>query len=445
MDTTHIAIGNIYEYNSQYERVLYPAVKTETVQVSTATFASADMAVFWGGDKRFVFTPHKIDVEFLKDICELLNYNNVENLYVPGSQGLISKDIINNESIYSRITSDKSRPIRITSWGITDELYELITFLESQGVSIYTDEVPSKSDHWAVKYFDSKTGARDLLRSASSEYNIDIIPGFVCYDKLSAFGIAESLWSKGKGCVIKSNFGAGGKGITIIPPHYMFDQMIQGFSSGMLDEYRAPFVVEEYVSNSDGSTSEAPTFNGYVKSDGTILTMGLGIQLIKERQFYAGGYIGKNILSANHYNRINQFGISIGKLIYEYGYRGWFNIDFILIKDTDSIFACEINTRRSGSSTAIDIANRIWGDNWNEKGVIFSYEKLPINPRRKNYTTIREWLLQFSQSLKNQNAGIIPTIVTSMPIKHTMGIVIYATTIVEVKEIAREIEKVLIN
>ena len=68
------------------------------------------------------------------------------------------------------------------------------------------------------------------------------------------------------------------------------------------------------------------------------------------------------------------------------GYRGYFDIDVVVAKNSKEIYLIETNTRRTGGTHVYDIAKKLFGTKWEKKNFLisndqFCYGKKVIAPK----------------------------------------------------------------
>jgi len=118
------------------------------------------------------------------------------------------------------------------------------------------------------------------------------------------------------------------------------------------------FVVEEFIQIDPTSMVSYPAIYTFIAPDGTLEVKGISNMFIGPQGAFEGVTIDSSLMDTVLTNQILEFNKVIGQLLSYYGYKGFYNIDFI-VSDTGKLYATEVNIRRSGGTHVIDIKNHL--------------------------------------------------------------------------------------
>ncbi|MFH1392530.1 MAG: hypothetical protein ABIG90_02520 [bacterium] len=111
-------------------------------------------------------------------------------------------------------------------------------------------------------------------------------------------------------------------------------------------------IVEEYIIAEKGISSGCPSLELFLSEKGPKITY-LCDQVVTEEGNFLGVAMGKDALGKKVKNKINRASMLIGKRFWELGYRGFFDIDFVLSKENGTPYIIETNMRRTGGTHMI--------------------------------------------------------------------------------------------
>ena len=223
-----------------------------------------------------------------------------------------------------------------------------------------------------IRYWNSKIGGRQLLQrqdisaihallpTATPVFNRDHLPDLV---------------NNGTTWLLKSNLAAGGAGILRIDPGSMpatqdIDALLaarQVRTKGKKGVFSTNhFLLEECIG--DTRTNRSITADFWVGRESTCVGVALakmaeafhpaGIQWQPDALASAGEY-------GNHREAVVRVGLMVSHCLYELGYRGYCNLDFVLTR-TEQLALCEINVRRSAPLDQFLVLNATLGDDWRD-------------------------------------------------------------------------------
>lgn len=157
----------------------------------------------------------------------------------------------------------------------------------------------------------------------------------------------------------------------------------------------------------------APTANFLILPNGEISPMGTGLMLLRNHHLYAGIRCGLGALDPATEQHLLRVGTTIGVAMADLGYRGWFDVDFVLDQDR-RVYITEINARRASPCHVFEIGERLLGRDWSRKCGLYANDHLPLQGAcHPNYATIQEVFAEFNRLQEGSVVRALPTIVNS--------------------------------
>ncbi|WP_371675208.1 GNAT family N-acetyltransferase [Streptomyces sp. NBC_01276] len=158
----------------------------------------------------------------------------------------------------------------------------------------------------------------------------------------------------GLGTVLKSEHGVGGSGTRVLTPALV--RAAGGPRAALRGLPRGPLLVEEYV--------EAPargprdlTYDGFVDGGGRPHEVGAAVMEVCDGA-YRGATVGPAVVPAALEEPLRAFGAAVGRELAASGYRGWFDVDFV-VDAVGRPAPTEANLRLTGPSVAFMVAARL--------------------------------------------------------------------------------------
>lgn len=442
-----LVMGNMYEFNTRYrgfhsiESLVYQRGKKENFAVSS------EMALFWGGDSntRIVVLPILPDHFFVEDIAKRLGVR-IKCLSPTLVTGWVCRDLLmDNNALEELVQHLRDYEVSVMSWGATFYYYQILKFLLEKGVKIIDSHCPSIEDYWSIDYCDSKIGSRSIIEQMHTLFPRFGVPsGYVCHNQTEALALSEMLVRRsGQPVILKSDIGSGGKGIRFYHPGDVYNSLYQSKADLVAsidgDELwqNVHIIVEAAIGK--GVNLSTPSFDGFIHANGSCSTVGVENMLTVDRQCI-GIEMGVQVIEPDVYNVLEQVGIKIGEHIAHLGYRGWYDIDFLLPKSGSEFYASEINTRRGGATSPIEFAQRLCGPLWKETVYVKSFERLWLERPLNGYDELQFIIDAIHQHSNHQMAGIMPLYSNSIQLRRPyLGYLIYGPSRDEVATIESEL------
>jgi hypothetical protein len=382
----------------------------------------ADLALFWGGDDKLVITPEPLDETFVADVCEILQFSNVERRIPVKTGTTICEDILADPTLYSELKGvlamGPTSPLLV--WGPAPQLYYLHKALGQFGLTPPMPDVPPASEYWTARYLESKFGFREFCsRIRRSKPALRLPEGFVFADKDLATEAVTYFTEAGRGFVLKAGYGTAGFSTIMFPAARLnggLEQIGREIKSRMrLDSFwnTAPVVLEEHICAHAGSAIISPTANFLVSASGKVTLLGTGSMLMRRGHLYAGVQSGVGTFDEGLEQVICELGLEVGHAVSALGYRGWFDVDFVAVPD-GAVYLTEINARRTSLAHVFEFGNRLRGADWASVSGIFAKDHLALQGSvLPTYENIRLAFLSFNERNRILDARAVPTIVSS--------------------------------
>lgn len=413
-----VVVGNNREYFAPIDPHVPAALRDEFVQ---SDIDEADMDIMWLGDDKVVLLPNPVDEAFVDDVSGIFNYKNTQIL-TPEDKGLgLSRNVIKDPKTYNSVAETlRAAPApKVVPWGHTDEYQELVDTLKADGVFFSTPETPSKNALWIPEYLDTKIGSRELLQRAKEKNpKIKVPEGFVTTDVDSAMKLADYFLGTDRGFVVKANLGGAGVGVHVFPPS-QFDKNPRDNRAKIEVKIRQnplmstdPLVVEEYIAPDFSHHGVFPSVDSIIKPDGTVVVKIVDAMIIHHDEEAVGFYgcvLGKGLFTQNQNKELKDMSATIGGELSKLGYRGWFDVDYIL-SESGEFYVTEANLRRTSMSYMVELAELLFGEDYENKMAMRSNDKyIRPNLNGVSYKDLKQHLAPVLYPMNEQQRGVVIT------------------------------------
>lgn len=361
-----ILIANASEYFSPIEDQLPLPHRDQWVQTD---YDERDFFLFWEGDNKLVIVPKPMDPQFIADVLALLDYRNCVVLWPSQSYGELSRDILADSALLEFLANhiSCSEMPSLIAWGSTEAFQDLVAHLRAIGLRFEAPELPARDKMWTVSFFGSKAGFRQLLTTLAEKHSCLSLPaGWICRNLDEAYGLACQLSLSGRNIILKPNHGCAGWATTVVSAS-------QSFSLGDSSAIRLRRLIEELIALSNGdliiietfveSPKEAPwlmvpTVDAVIDRNGETRIQFIGNMRMDNLVNYNGVEFGEEVLPKETQSKLAEIALVVGRGLGQYGYRGWFDVDFVIDARWQP-YCTEINTRRTGPVYAFGIYSRL--------------------------------------------------------------------------------------
>lgn len=327
----------------------------------------SDRIILWENDNKIVITPKPIPTSLLERNIKNLGFTNIKNIFPCKVAENISREIINNKNIWDKVVKIiKNNPgINLSPYSITNSFLTLINKLSELKLKFNVNEKPCENNEWLISYLDSKIGSRTEINKIKSSA-IKTPESFICKNIKEAINIARWFWNSNRSCVLKTNFGESGWGVMILRrKNYKFmedlsDEILKKFNMDAIWSKHS-MLIEEYIDPIDAEY-KFPSAELYLADKDFKVTY-ICNQIINEDGEFIGITIGRNLMNKSVKSKILKISYQIGKKFWKLGYRGFFDIDFIISRN-GTPFPIETNMRRTGGTHVYDVAKTLFGKKW---------------------------------------------------------------------------------
>jgi hypothetical protein len=315
------------------------------------------------------------------------------------------------EKIVSLVRSNPG--IEISPYCITEKFLSLICFLKSKNVDFSVVSREGLGDlAWLTSYLDSKSGSR--FEIGQIRHKSVIVPeSVICGSLADAERAALEFFSRGKSCVVKANRGESGWGLVFVKKEKF--RSIVSVKQYLSHEFRKDGIwqndivlVEEYI-EPDKNRALSPSTELFIGSNGSKLTY-ICDQVLGDEGDFRGIALGKDVLQESDRRCLEEASMSIGKRFFEIGYRGFFDIDFVIPKSGVPV-VIETNMRRTGGTHVYDVARELFGESWSRKASFLSGDGFRYGEERVEDSEVLDRMENILYPIKNEKRGLIVSII----------------------------------
>lgn len=382
-------------------------------------------AFFWESDDKIVITPHLIPLPLFELNKRICGFKNVVNVAPSVGDIELSNTIARDKKLRRLLSKEASDnpQLTISPYAVTKDFLEL-----SDQFPVQVKEKPPSKSLWTVAYLDSKAGFRaEMLKLAAEHKGIKVPQGFVAQDAAEVQTIAEWFYENGQSSILKANFGESGWGIAILkaesyPSLSVFRKQVRKLLQSDVIWHNTSIVVEQFIEPDASVAGGSPSTEVFVSEEGISPFYHCG-QLLNEFGGFLGVEIGKGVLSETLARKLTRIGNIIGKWYWELGYRGFFDIDFIISKDGE-IYVVETNTRRTGGTHTYDLAKHLFGSEWENEAYLLSHDSFRYQKKRMDAEKVLQKAGPLLYPMKGEQKGIIVTLISEW--SSVMGYVVVA-------------------
>lgn len=398
-------------------------------------------AFFWESDDKMVVTPHLIPLSLFEINKRICGFKNVVNVAPSKGDIELSTAIAKDKQLRSLIAKEaRGNPqLTMSPYAITRD------FLEMSGqFSVQTKERPPNKSLWTVAYLDSKAGFRaEMLKLAAEHKEIKVPQGFVAQDATEAQAMAEWFYENGQSSILKANFGESGWGIAIFKVESysslsMFRKQVRKILQSDVIWQDTSIVVEQFIEADASVAGGSPSTEVFVGEEGISLLYHCG-QLLNEVGGFLGVEIGKGALSETLARKLTRIGNIIGKWYWELGYRGFFDIDFVVSKD-GGIYVAETNTRRTGGTHTYDLARHLFGSGYEKEAYFLSHDSFHYQKKIMEAKEVLQKISRVLYPMKGDKKGIIVTSISEW--SPVLGYVVIASNPHEGRDLQKKLFRI---
>jgi hypothetical protein len=311
--------------------------------------AYSEMGLFWDSHctQRIIITPVNIPEVYIDYIHSVMKYDSLRQIVSNYRSGVLSE--------WNSTLKEVSNEVNVISfYGASKEAYSFCKLISKHAKGVIKNDLPLDVNYRVAILYDSKSNFRKNI----DQYSNLTLPHIVTNSSHIKTELYK-YYKKNVPCMVKAEFGVGGYG------NIQFKQFDQGYEF-WLKSINNGFEFAPYLPSGDIIIEELITSKkrncfsgfGYISEDYSYTNVGS----VEEIRNSLGYYIGSTNLTSEYVNMVENATLSIGLLLSEKQYRGYFCVDFIQ-NSNNQIHILEINTRRCASSYIFDIIKRLQFDN----------------------------------------------------------------------------------
>lgn len=408
-----IIIANVAEvFEGVISKIQFPNQQRVRIDIEHSL---CDRSLLWNGDSKVVVTPFSISETLFKKNLEVFSFKNVVNFsprhIVVSLSEAIQKDKKLLETLMDIIRGNPG--IVISPYCVTEKFLSLIKIFEQHNLNFSIREMPiCKNPYWLVSYLDSKVGSR-MEVAKIKHTSVSVPESIVCRTTMDVADALTWFYGNGKSCAVKANFGESGWGLLLILKESFYG--VNDAIRYVLAEFEKDSIwkdelilVEEYI-ESDGSRGMSPSTEIFIDDSGPKVTY-LCDQVLGVNGDFLGIALGVDVLDEEIKKRIRITSLQIGKRFFEMGYRGFFDIDFMIMKDGKPV-VIETNMRRTGGTHVYDAIRSLVGKSWESTVFALSRDSFKYGKKMLLSEDILGRMKNILYPINNQERGMIISII----------------------------------
>lgn len=321
-----------------------------------------EQAVFWGGDNSLIITSYPIHKTHLQHLEKALAYRNIETVFPQNSTGKLNDDILNDYLLFDKlITLTAKDQVEISPYCISPEFVGLVDHMISHGTKPLIPDLPDRQNLCFVKQIDLKSGFRQLATSLIS-HPIKVPRGYSCKTLDEICTVTEFFMKNRTTCIIKPDNGEDGIGQTKILNGSSHEDIVKDIYSNKFIR-RGDAIVEQFIE--PHPAIDSPSIEYYIKN-GRLFYLYSCAQTLSANRTFLGVDVGPNTIPNKIKKEMVKMGNSFGSALIQLGYKGFFDMDFIVDANKD-VYAVEANLRRTGATHVHKIGTQLFGNHYEKE------------------------------------------------------------------------------
>ncbi len=356
-------------------------------------------------------SPTAISDEFLSYFKTVCGDKGIRVIVPKKHSGVLSDDMLKDESIMQTLLdrANSSRRLIITSYATTLPFLKLISQLRHRGLTVYTPEAPEEEDAWTVNFYGSKSGIRQFAgQSGSLEPDFRMANGLICVGIDDASKIAANKYLKEHGVVLKTNKGHAGMGLLILR-HGDLPENYRDCEKAILTLLKKesywdtfPIIIESFIQVNPAIAGGFPNVEFKIAKSGRVDLLYVCGMRMSAHGVFGGVEISDEVMPERIATQIVDTGFFIAEQYAEAGYRGYFDVDFMVARN-GQLFITESNVRSTGGTFVYVLAQRLAGKDFMHTSYIVSNNSYDIS--RHGNLSFRSLLHVLEPILYQKNSG----------------------------------------
>lgn len=362
----------------------------------------ADLRIFLfaneDADILFV-SPTAISDEFLSYFKSVCGNKTIRVIVPKKHSGVICSDILEDETIIESLieAANSSKKLTMISYATTFPFLQLMKELRKRGLTIVTPEAPEEEDAWTVNFYGSKSGIRQFAgQSGSIEPDFQMASGLICVGIEDAAKIAANKYLKEHGVVIKTNKGHAGMGLLLLregdlPEQYIdCEKAIQKLLKKESYWDTFPIIIESLIIVNPAIAGGFPNVEFKINKSGRVELLFICGMRMNTSGVFGGVEISDEVMPERIATQIVDTGFFIAERYAEAGYRGYFDVDFMVAKN-GQLYITESNVRSTGGTFVFTLAERLAGRDFMHMSYILSNNSYDVSHiSHPTFSLIRE-------------------------------------------------------
>lgn len=399
----------------------------------------AERALFWSSAKDIlVASPIEISDDYVQWVEGLLSIkirvinplNNNQNLFeflAEAEQVEILQEWVNEDSL----------PVSIITYAATENLAKYIELLGTKRIYFLNEYLPTQSFWVARREATSKQGFKNILKQLNEAgINIETTSYSACSTLQTSYDATLEFLSRGIPVIIKPNDGNSGIGTLRFYPKDLIN--CPNIKQSIYEDFflfSNQIIVEELLISKSSETI-SPSLEIFIPPPPQKpILLYWSQQLISP----TGGFLGIIINNTNFRNNecldAENNSFEIASYLQNKGYRGVFDIDYVIRNDGKYI-PLEFNLRRTGGTHVYMALDSLFGKTKFDY-VAFSIDELSIGLSRDwkdILNSLRDLLIS-----KDKSIGVLPININAARIGH-FGFIIIANSLDDALAIQNKLE-----
>ncbi|MFI1283672.1 GNAT family N-acetyltransferase [Streptomyces sp. NPDC020858] len=329
-----VHVGNVAEFNAQF-------ADASLDREQTAAHHYACLAAFYSPYPAALVLPRPVPKGWTELVCRRLGWTGVEVYDGLVEQGPGLSGAVRDRPALAALLTGAGLPL--VPWGRTRPFGLLAGRPWRAGELRY----------------ESKSAAHGLFGRILADGGH---PGIVlpaqwrAATRWAAVRLLAARAEAGKSTVLKSEHGVGGSGTTVVTPGQV--RAAGGARAVLRRLPRGPLLVEEYVHGPEEDDGPRDlTYDGFVDDAGRVHDVGGAVMDVVDG-CYRGATVGPGVVPETAEKPLTAFGAAVGRELAASGYRGWFDVDFV-VDAVGRLAPTETNLRLTGPSVAFMVAARL--------------------------------------------------------------------------------------
>lgn len=400
--------------------------------------------LFWEEDNKIVITPFAIEKALITQ-AQKIGFKNIENWYPSKTCIQLSMTILQDRTLLRKLKStiEENPGVILSPYSYTEDFANLSSLLRREGLRFSIDQEPNKGCEWLVTYLGSKVGFRvEIQKLQATGEAIPIPEYFIATDKAEIVRATMWFYERNKSCVIKAFSGEGGWGVLMVhkkdySSSLNLSNMLESrLSTDSIWNY-SPYVIEEFIASTPNGQN-SPSLEIFIDENETKITYVCN-QIVDSSGRFLGILMGKDCLESNLQSRLCEIGQVIGNKYSNLGYRGFFDIDFI-VSEGGTPYPIETNVRRTGGTHVFDLSKYIFGKDWFKKTVVLSSDSFMYTGTILSAEAILDKINEIAFPIKDARKGVVIAAVGQH--EPIFAFVIFASTKNELMQIHKKLTKI---